>query len=243
MSMDEIGFSSFLRRGGRSPSAVKRCVLHVQEFEQFLQIHRGGRALDKADPTDLEQFVNAIECQPKASAKTHLWALRYYFEYKANESMRSLASTMREQRIKRTPFPLNEFRGVEPEYIEKLAVAGIRNVSQMLQAGRTPQDRLALAKKTGVPLEAILEYVKLSDLARVPGLKGIRARLYYDAGVDTLKKLAGWDPEELRATLIGFVKRTGFYGIAPLPKEARSAVTTAKRLPSVVEYEVEGWKG
>jgi hypothetical protein len=239
MTMDEIGFSSFLKHGGRSPSAVKRCVSHVQEFERFLQDHRGGRALEEANPTDLEQFVNSIECQPKASANTHLWALRYYFEYNAKESMRSLASTMREQRIKRTPFPLNEFRGVEPEYIEKLAVAGIRNVSQMLQAGRTPQDRLALAKKTGVPLEAILDYVKLSDLARVPGLKGIRARLYYDAGVDTLEKLAGWDPEKLRAMLIGFVERTDFNGIAPLPKEAASAVETAKRLPTVVEYDVE----
>ena len=238
--MDEIGFASFLRRGGRSPSAVKRCVSHVQEFERFLQDHRGGRALKEADPVDLEQFVNSIECQPKASAKTHLWALRYYFEYNANEGMRSLAGTMREQRIKRTPFPLNEFRGVEPEYVGKLALEGITNVSQMLQAGRTTRDRLALAKKTGVPLQAVLEYVKLSDLARVPGLKGIRARLYYDAGVDTLEKLAGWDPEELRAMFIGFVEGTDFDGIAPLPKEVASAVETAKRLPAIVEYESAG---
>ena len=234
--MDEIGFASFLRRGGRSPSAVKRCVAHVQEFERYLQDHRSGRALDEANPADLEQFAYSIESQPKASAKTHLWALRYYFEYNANEGMRSLAGTMREQRIKRTPFPLNEFRGVEPEYVDKLALEGINNVSQMLQAGRTPQDRLALAKRTGVPPQAVLEYVKLSDLARVPGLKGIRARLYYDAGVDTLEKLAGWDPEELRGSLIDFVERTGFDGIAPLPKEAASAVATAKRLPAVVTY-------
>ena len=234
--MDEIGFSSFLRRGGRSPSAVKRCVSRVQEFERFVQDHHGGRALDEAGPTDLEQFVNSIECQPKASAKTHLWALRYYFEYKANESMRSLAGSMREQRIKKTPFPLSGFRGVEPEYIDKLALEGIKNVSQMVQAGRTPQDRLALAEETGVPPEVVVEYVKLADLARVPGLKGIRARLYYDAGVDTLEKLAVWDPEELRTMLIGFVERTGFDGIAPLPKEAASAVATARRLPAVVEY-------
>ena len=125
----------------------------------------------------------------------------------SNDEMRSLAGAMRAQRIKRTPFPLSKFRGVHPEYVDKLASEGIRNVAQMLEAGRTPEDRQTLAEKTGVPLEAILEYVKLSDLARISGTKGIRARLYYDAGVDTLEVLARWDPVELRAMLIDFVER------------------------------------
>jgi hypothetical protein len=234
--MNERGFDRFLRRGGRSPSAVARCVRHVQEFEQYLRTHRDGRAPEEADSGDLEQFVNWIECEPKASAKTHLWALGYYFEYTTNEEMRSLAAFMRAQRIKRTPFPLARFRGVHLEYVDRLASEGIRNVTQMLEAGRTPQDRQTLAEKTGIPLEAILEYVKLSDLARISGTKGIRARLYYDAGVDTLEVLARWDPVELRAMLIDFVERTGFDGIAPLPKEAASAVATAERLQKVVEY-------
>ncbi|NIV31667.1 MAG: hypothetical protein GWN58_19910, partial [Anaerolineae bacterium] len=71
----------------------------------------------------------------RASAKTHLWAIRYYYEYAPNAMMRSLAGSMREQRIKRTPFPLSRFRGVEPEYADKLASAGVRNVSQLLKAG------------------------------------------------------------------------------------------------------------
>ena len=234
--MDETGFERFLRRGGRSPSATTRCIRYVQEFEQFLQANRDGRTLDKADSTDLEMFVASIESEPRASAKTHLWALRYYYEYAPNAELRSQAASMREQRIKRTPFPLSGFRGVEPECVAKLASAGIRNVSEMLEAGRTPQDRLALAEETGVPLDAILECVKLSDLARIPGTKGIRARLYYDAGIDTLEKMSEWDPVELQAMVTDFVERTGFDGIAPLPKEAASAVATAKRLPKVVEY-------
>jgi hypothetical protein len=234
--VDEAGFERFLRRGGRSPSATTRCIRYVHVFEQFLQANRDGKTLEKADSTDLELFVASIESEPKASAKTHLWALRYYYEYTSNAEMRSLAGSMREQRIKRTPFPLSGFRGVEPEYADKLASAGIRNVSQMLEAGRMPQDRVALAEETGVPLDAILEYVKLSDLARIPGTKGVRARLYYDAGVDTLEKMAEWDPVELRTMVSGFVERTGFDGIAPLPKEAASAVATAKHLPRIVEY-------
>lgn len=234
--MDEAGFESFLRRGGRSPQATARCIRYVHEFEEYLQSHRGGTKLQDAGAEDLEQFVAWVEREPKVSAKTHLWALRYHFEYTANEEMRALASAMRGQRVTRTPFSLSKFRGVNPDYLDRLAAQRITNVEQMRQAGGTPADRRALAERAGVPPDAVLELVKLADLARIPGLKEIRARLYYDAGVDTVEKLAAWDPVELREMLIGFVERTGFDGIAPLPKEAASAVATAQSLPKVVEY-------
>jgi hypothetical protein len=164
------------------------------------------------------------------------WGLRYYYEFASNQAMRGLAGTLRQQRIQRKPFALKGFRGANPEYVARLAAVGIEDVEQMREAGRTPDSRQELSEKTGVPLEAILEFVKLSDLARIPGLKGIRARLYHDAGVDTVERLAEWDPVELRAMLTAYVERTGFDGIAPLPKEAQSAVAQARKLPRVVEY-------
>jgi hypothetical protein len=88
----------------------------------------------------------------------------------------------------------------------------------------------------GVPLETVLEYVKLSDLTRVGALKRVRARLYYEAGVDTIEKLAAWDPAALREMFVAYVERTGFEGIAPLPREVENAVETAKKLPRLVEY-------
>jgi hypothetical protein len=232
----EEAFRTFLKRGGRSPSAVKRCIAYVKEFQQYLQEHQGGKTLNEAGSEELESFAEWIESEPKASAKGHLWGLRYYYEYASNQAMRDLAGRLRQQRIKRKPFALQGFRGVNPEYVAKLAAVGIEDVEQMRHAGRTPDSRQELSEKAGVPLEAILEFMKLSDLARIPGLKGIRARLYYDAGVDTVERLAEWDPAELITMLIAYVERTGFDGIAPLPKEARSAVAQAQKLPQVVEY-------
>jgi hypothetical protein len=107
----------------------------------------------------------------------------------------------------------------------------------MIEAGNTPAKRQSLSKKKGVPLDIILEFVKLSDFARISGLKAIRARVYYDAGVDTIENLTRWDPEELLGMLIEFVERTGFDGIAPLPKEVKYAVDTARKLPKIIEYE------
>jgi hypothetical protein len=92
-----------------------------------------------------------------------------------------------------------------------------------------------LAARTGVPEEAILELVKLSDLARLTGVKGIRARLYYDAGIDTVAKMARWEPEALREMVVEFVERTGFEGVATLPAEARHTIREARALPKVLE--------
>jgi hypothetical protein len=73
-------------------------------------------------------------------------------------------------------------------------------------------------------------------LARIQGVKGIRARLYYNAGVDTVEKMAKWNPIELREMLAGFIEKTGFNGIAPLPKEAEFTIEMARRMPKIVEY-------
>ncbi|MHA2369107.1 MAG: DUF4332 domain-containing protein [Candidatus Hodarchaeales archaeon] len=227
--MDEAGFRTFLKKSRRSQSAIERCILFTRGFEDYLSEHKEGKPLGKAAPEDLRSFVRWGEAE-KENINGYLWGLRYYYEYHSNEEMRWLAGQLREQRIKRTPVALKELRGVPMEYIEKLASIGIRNVKQLLAAGQTEPEQKALAEKSGVPPEAIEEFVKLSDLTRIPGIKGIRARLYYDAGVTNLEQMAQWDPEELRAMLVEFIERTKFEGLAPWPSEARYSVETAKKL-------------
>ena len=134
------------------------------------------------------------------------------------------------------PFKLRDFRGVNPVHIASLEVVGIKNTNQMLSSGKTARGRQELSERSGVPLEAVVELVKLSDLARLPGVKGIRARLYYEAGVDTVEKLASFEPQVLLELTAEFVAKTGFEGIPPLPKEVSSTVVNARNLPSVVEW-------
>ncbi|MBN2225937.1 MAG: DUF4332 domain-containing protein [candidate division Zixibacteria bacterium] len=136
---------------------------------------------------------------------------------------------------KQSPFKLRGFRGVDEKHIEQLEKLKIKNTKQMLDAGRTKKQRAALAKESGVPGKIILELVCLSDLARLPGVKGIRARLYYDAGVNSIRKMASWEPEALRVMVTKYVEKTGFDGIPPLPKEVSSTIATARKLPIVVE--------
>lgn len=234
--MNEDKFKVFLKRGGRTDEVAQKAVMLTRQFEEFLNTESASKKLDEASAQDLLYFVDWIERSPNISAKVHLWALCYYYEFVHNDKMRHLVGALRQARIDRTPFPLKDFSGVDASTLERLATLGIKNTKQMLEAGQTPQRRQSLSEKTGVPPEMILKLVKLSDLARIPGVKDIRARLYYEAGVDTVEKLAFWEPEALRAMIVAFVAKTGFDGVPTLPKEAGFTVLSARKLPKFVQY-------
>jgi hypothetical protein len=233
--MNEPEFRKYLKRGGRSASVIERCVRQHAEFQAYLDDVYPGTRVEQAGPDMLENYVSLVESEPKVSAKNHLWALRYYFDFIENETLSNLAGELRQERIKRKPFLIKKFRGVNLEHIAKLDALYIENIDQMLDAGRTPRLRQELATQTGLPLDAILEFVKLSDLARIRAVRSVRARLYHDAGL-TPEIIATWEPEDLRAMLVAWVEEMGFNGIAPLPKEALNLVHEARRLPKIVQY-------
>jgi len=233
--VNEEEFIRFLKRQGRTADVALRVAAIVGEFARHLEAER-GKGLDEAAPADLEAYVASIECAPKTSAKGQLWAICYYYDYSGNQPMRERAHALRAARVAKAAFPLAGFQGVDPTHVARLAAVGVKDAAQMLAAAATPAARVRLAERAGVPPVAVEELTRLADLARLPGVKGVRARLYYDAGVDSVERLAAWEPEALRAMLVEYVARTGFDGIAPLPKEAEHTVATARRLPRVVEY-------
>jgi predicted flap endonuclease-1-like 5' DNA nuclease len=229
-------FRSFLKRKGKKNNVVDALIKSCGVFEEFL-IKRQKLNMDVADKEDMLAFFDAVKGQ-KANVSNHLRAISLYYKFKSKPELSALASELRQQRISSTkkPFELKNFRGVNPEYANRLSAIGIKNAEQMLEAGKTHVARQKLSEKTGIPQETILEFVKLADLSRIEGVKGTRARLYHDAGIDTVEKMSKWNPEKLRTYLIEFVNRTGFEGIAPLLKETRNTIEEAKRLPKIVEY-------
>lgn len=234
--MSNNDFELYLKRGGRSPSAIKRCIKYIIGFEEYLDRYRDGKKLANVEDQDLIDFVDWIERESDSGAKGYLWAIRYYYDFISNEEIIFLASKMREMRIESTPFSIRGFRDVNPDYVDTLAKKGIKNVNQMVEAGLSESDREDLSEETGIPQSDILEFVKLSDLARIPGVKGIRARMYYDAGIDTVEKIACWEPARLVERINQFVAETGFDGIPTLPAEAKFTINTAKKLPKIVQY-------
>ncbi len=234
--MDSNGFALYLKRGGRSPSAINRCINYVAEFEAFLRDSRNGKKLEDVLGDDLIEFVEILELDANSKVKGYLLAIRHYYEYISNGEICRLARLLREERIERKTFELKKIKGVDQSQVNRLSECGIKNVDQMIEVGTTPEARDRIAKKTKIPKEVILEFVKLSDLARIPGVKGVRARLYYDAGIDTVEKIAALGPDELRAKVIQFIEESGFEGILTTPAEAKYTLEKARKLPRIIKY-------
>jgi hypothetical protein len=234
--MNETDFYIFLKRQRRKETAIEQIINYVSDFENFLISNYPEKSLEQATVESLESYVSWVESESKKTASKPLWALRYYFDFIENRELSILAGELRAERIKRKPFYIRNFRGVNAEDIAKLEALHIENVDQMVEAGRTPGLRKALAEQTGLPLDLIMEYVTLSDLARLGAVRSVRARLYFEAGL-TPKLIASWEPEGLHRMLVDYVNHTSFEGIAPLPKEVHNLISDARKLPEIVVYE------
>lgn len=232
--MDEEGFRRFLKKAGKREHVIEKLIGRVRAFERYLISTRRIK-VEAAKEQDITAYVSTMS---GITVKKEVRGIALYYRFIGINPLEKLLSEIRGKEIAKTRrvLKLREFRGVQPVIIDRLEDIGIVTAEHMIAAGKTPSRRKQLAKQTGISREHILELVKLSDLSRLQGVKSIRARLYYDAGLDTPHKFTEWEPEDLRQMLIEFVKCSSFDGIAPLLKELRSTISMARELPEVVKY-------
>ena len=134
------------------------------------------------------------------------------------------------------PVPLKKFPGIEPEYVERLAAVGIKHSKHLFERTRSKQDRAELAALADVPGDALLELVKLSDLVRAAYVGAVYARILYEAGVDTLEKLAASSADELLARMIAVNEEKQITRAAMPAEDLGPWLETVKLIPKVIEY-------
>ena len=232
--MEREGFIRFLEIKKKSAKTIARYTDFVERYEVYLFEHKNGKAIEESAMEDLHDFEAWCD-ENFGKVGQHLWGVKEYYAYLLKEDLQLEADAMIGERHL-SGFKLKDFFGVKPNSVEALEKEGITTAKEMLHAGLNERMRKELSRKTGIPEEDVLELVKLSDQARIGGHKKVRARLYHEAGFDTLDKIAACDPEEMRERLADFIRRTGFQGIPPTPGEARHTVTMAKYLKRLVEY-------
>ena len=231
--MDEEGFRRYLKKIGKSEKRCESEVRNVKKFEEYLSRHK-NKKFGAETPEDLGDFVKWAKGK-REKINVLLWVLNRYYSCVSNDLMFCAVNELIGVEFTKKG-NLKDFLGVNHQHTQALRKEGVFTSEHMLKAGRTEQGREKLAEKAGVPLGAILELVKLADLSRIPGLARKRARLYYDAGLDMMDKIAKWDHKEMRQMFVEFVERTGFDGTPPTPFEAAFTVKLAKYLPRIVEY-------
>lgn len=235
--MNKTEFIRYLKRKGKKSHVIDNLVNMVVFYQKYLRAHN-KTDIDKATANNLNSYIEFLESKDGTkTAMKYCRGIALYYRFSGNDTLADAASDYRQKAISDTkkPFALDGFIGINQKHITKIKKLGIRNIDQMLAAGKTKALRKQLADKTGIPLENIIELVKLSDLSRIRGVKAIRSRLYYDAGIDTIAKMAKQDQKKLRQYLIDYVDRTGFDGIPPLPKEIEFTISEAKRLKRIID--------
>ncbi len=227
--MDEESLKEYVESRGKGERTVNRIAKTVSKFEKYLP---DDKTVDDTDPKDLFGFLEMYTT--KYVTKYNLNHLRAYYRSTDNEKMEK---AVKESEYRYTPpYKLSEYYDIDEGHIERLEKEGIKTNNQLLEKSETSEDRKELSERTGIPSDVIEKLTKLSDLSRIFAVKAIRAKLYYDAGVDTVEKIAGWDPTEFREMIEEYVEKSDFSGEPTLQKEADFTIDYANKLPKKIKF-------
>lgn len=232
--MDESGFKSYMKEKKSPQRKIDSYIRRVKRFEEYLKDNEAGKPISDLTTEDLKKFVIWSK-DNNINAYLELWGIREYLHFLDKEELAYSANFVM-QMIQLEKFRLKDFMTADQEYANKLAEIGVKTASQLLEVGKTIKERKILAERSGIPEDAVLKFVKLANLARVPGHMKKRACLYYESGLDTFEKIADQDPETMIKFLAEFITRTGFNGSPPLPGDAESSVENSKRIPRIIEF-------
>ncbi|MCW3980116.1 MAG: DUF4332 domain-containing protein [Candidatus Bathyarchaeota archaeon] len=232
--MDEDGLLSYMKEKKYPLDKIKSYTNRIRRFEKYLSENEAGKSIKDLTIEDLQKYVEWCKAS-NINPYQEFFGIREYYNFLGIKTS-SYSCNQVMQMIQLEKFKLREFMTANQEYAKKLAKIGIKTASQVLEVGKTKEKREILASKSGVPVDAVLKFVKLANLARCPGHMKKRACLYYEAGLDTFDKIAEQDPEAMITFLDDFIERTGFNGSAPTLADARSSVENSKRIPRTIEF-------
>jgi hypothetical protein len=134
------------------------------------------------------------------------------------------------------PVYFKDIPGLDPDHVERLASAGIKQTKQLFERTKTRAERADLSEQTGIPADALLELVKLTDLARAGWVGPVFARIIYETGVDSVSKLAEQRPEVLFEKALAVNREQQLTRASFTLKDVKACIETAKSLPKVIEY-------
>jgi len=81
------------------------------------------------------------------------------------------------------PISLSKLPDIDKNYIEALAIAGIKNTKQLFTKALNQNKNDLLSKELNIPQSVIKELIAISDLSRLYGVGPVFARMLYDIGI------------------------------------------------------------
>ncbi|MEZ5643567.1 MAG: DUF4332 domain-containing protein [Burkholderiaceae bacterium] len=131
---------------------------------------------------------------------------------------------------------IEDVEGIGPAIGDKLRAAGIKDTDGFLGRSRTPAQRKALARDSGLTYKQVLKFANMVDLYRVNGIGSEYAELLEAAGVDTVPELARRRSDNLTRAMVELNETRKLVRRTPTDAEVARWVTEAKSLPRVLSY-------
>lgn len=110
--------------------------------------------------------------------------------------------------IKSCNWSVEQLPGLSQEEKSQLKSCGITTTKALVQQGKTPASRLALANKVQVHLQYINKWVALADLARIESVGTQYCGLLLHAGVISVAQLATIPTHKLHQQVLRLVVAT-----------------------------------
>ena len=133
-------------------------------------------------------------------------------------------------------YPISEIEGLSAFSANKLKALGIRTTAGLLEAASTVKGRKALAAKTGISEQQLLEWANVSDYMRIPGMGKAKIGLVRAAGVTTVRELAYRNPARLAQNMRDVNEKRKLVRILPSEKSVGDLIAKAKKLPPKITY-------
>ncbi len=131
---------------------------------------------------------------------------------------------------------ISDIEGIGPVFEEKLKLAGIRSVNQLLEKCSTQQGRKQTSEKTSIEESALLKWANMADLYRIKGIGCEYSQLLERAGVDTVKELRNRVPVNLLEKMIEINRAKRLVRRIPPLRKVEEFVGHAKTLEPMITY-------
>ena len=128
---------------------------------------------------------------------------------------------------------LKEVECVNPMLVKELISDNIKTSKDYLLLCIS-ENIETISKRYKVNLADVIHLFDICDLMRLPGVKDIRASLYYDCGYKRLQDFATEKPDDMRKNIELFIIKTKSDKSVPLRKELSTQIAVAKVLPYIL---------
>jgi hypothetical protein len=133
-------------------------------------------------------------------------------------------------------YPLSELEGMTAFAASKLKSQGIRTTQGLLEAASTVKGRKALAAKTGISEQQLLEWANVADCMRIPGMGKAKTGLVRAAGVATVRELALRNPARLAQNMKDVNTKRKLVRVLPSEKSVEQLIAQARKLQPKISY-------